>query len=377
MKILILGFAKIKYMPYLGEMLSCTSKDDDITLFYFDRDSEPDQKLNERITCVKYFKELSDFDSPLKKLAAFAGYKKVAKKLMAQEDYDFVISLHTWPAVLLYEEIKKDYKDRFILDYKDVTFEGRKWFKNRVEKLIELSKYTLISSKAFLKVLPKSDKYLISHNINASGARPTSGEKKASAANTSIKAETADQDQQTIIRIRFWGLMRHRKTDLAFVGALDGDERFELHFHGRDGGYIKDYIDEHGSKNIFIHGTYNADELDGIAKKTDLLLNHPDWTFQNSLALGNKLYDGAYHYVPQLGDVSAYMGQTIIKNGLGMCVDPEAENLADTLCDYIKNLDYEKFHSACDNFIECALKENEETRRILCRTISTGKKTEN
>ncbi|MBR6270680.1 MAG: hypothetical protein IKR26_00795 [Lachnospiraceae bacterium] len=348
MKVLILGFAKLKYMPYLSLYLdTIDAAQNDITVFYFNRDDSPDAERRSGVGYHEFFYPLSDFDSKIKKARTFLKYKKEAEKLIGSGDFDYIIAMHSWPAVLLGDLLTKHYPGRFIFDYRDYTYEKYRPFKSRIDRLVRASQYIFVSSRAFLKVLPEGEKYVLTHNF------------------TPHEERTRHELRHSPVRVRFWGLLRHENTDRAIIDALANDDRFELHFHGRGGGYIEEYIRGRDIRNVFLHGEYFARRIPGFAAETELLLNIPSQGMTSRLAVGNKLYDGAMYYVPQIGDSHTYMGRLIEKNGLGICVDTGDKNLADILYSYIQTLDADAFCSACDSFIRTAEKELDASAAVL------------
>lgn len=343
MKILVLGFAKIKYMPYLNFYLdSISASENEVHVVYWDRDGKPDSPPKEEVLYHKFSYALSDFDNASKKIKAFNKYRRFAKQLIKSEKFDYIISLHTWPAVLLNKEITGKYQKRFIYDYRDMTVENNALLKKIIDRLIYAATVTFVSSKAFLKNLPTNGSYQISHNLTE---------------DSFDHREKHSLKSASPIRVRFWGLFRSRETDLAFIKALGDDPRFELHFHGRDGEYIEKAIAHNAYTNVFMHGEYEPQDRFEFAKETELLINIPDNIDNSMLAVGNKTYDGAILYVPQICSDQQYMGKINERYGLGINVDPFSEDLADKLYNFIKGIDEEKFWSNCDEFAEGALKE--------------------
>ena len=76
MKILIVGFAKIKYMPYLNLYLDNIDRTvNDVELLYWDRDMSVDKALPENIKVHRFFEELSDEVPKAAKIKSFLNFK--------------------------------------------------------------------------------------------------------------------------------------------------------------------------------------------------------------------------------------------------------------------------------------------------------------
>ena len=150
------------------------------------------------------------------------------------------------------------------------------------------------------------------------------------------------------IRIGFWGFIREEGLNLQLIKALAKDERFELHYYGREQDVcrsLKEYAAENAS-NVYFHGEYTPEEKIDFVKNTDLL--HNIYGGNNMrLAVSNKYYDGLIFEIPQLVMKGSYMGVLVADNGTGKAVDPRDENFADTVFEYYSSINQNEFKSNC------------------------------
>ena len=165
MKILIVGFAKIKYMPYLNFYLEGLKADGvDLHVAYWNRDGVFEDTSNiQGVTFHEFKAKQKDEVSKVRKIFNFLKFKKFANKLIKSGGFDKIVVLHTLPAMLIYGTLIKKYKDKFILDYRDYTYENHKGFRNRLHNLINASAFTFTSSDAYRKYFPKDaqDKFIL------------------------------------------------------------------------------------------------------------------------------------------------------------------------------------------------------------------------
>lgn len=83
MKVLILGFTKITYMPYMSFYLNILKKNNcDIHLIYWKRDNVKDSEIDLEIKTYKYERYLEDSVPIGKKLTSFLGYRKFANVII-------------------------------------------------------------------------------------------------------------------------------------------------------------------------------------------------------------------------------------------------------------------------------------------------------
>ena len=104
--------------------------------------------------------------SKISKVIPFLMWRRFAKRILKKNKYDFLIVCTTIPAVLLTDLLLKSYKDKFLLDIRDYTYENIRLYRYALKKLINYSGLTVISSKGFLEWLPfDKDAYVVSHNL--------------------------------------------------------------------------------------------------------------------------------------------------------------------------------------------------------------------
>lgn len=342
MKILILGFSKIKYMPYMNFYIeNINTKENDVHLLYWNRDlKEEDLSACPEITFHEFNCYQEDDVSKLSKISSFIKYRNFASKILKNGNFDFVIVLHSLPAVLVANTLKKGYKNKFIFDYRDSTYEGFAPFKKIVGTIVKNSSATFVSSDGFRRFLPESekDKIYTSHNL-LTDSLSHRDEKR-------INGIPSDK-----IRIAFWGFIRHEDINKEIIKKIAVDDRFELHYYGREQQIalnLKEYAKELSAENVFFHGEYKPEERYEFVRNTDIIHNI---YFDNNtmLAMGNKYYDSAVFYIPQICMKGSFMGKMSEKAGIGFECDPYDDNFMNKLYAYYNNINFTHFKNNCDD----------------------------
>lgn len=356
MKILIMGFTKIKYMPYMNFYLDNIDRNtNELHLLYWNRDFK---KENEPSGIVLHeFKRYQEDDvSKLSKIASFKKYRAFAKKLISEEKFDFIIVLHSITGVLVADILEKQYNNRFILDYRDSTYEGFAPFKKIVGDLTKASRYTFVSSDAFRKFLPEGEKGKIftSHNLLSESLNHRD-EKR-------LHGVPSDK-----IRIAFWGFIRHEEINREIIRKVAADGRFELHYYGREQQialHLKAYAKELCADNIFFHGEYKPEDRYEFVRNTDLI--HNIYNDNNmALAMGNKYYDGIIFYIPQLCFEGSYMAEKAENAGVGLSCNPYDNDFTEKVYKYFKETDKYDFISSCDRELKTILNEYNQNVDII------------
>lgn len=339
-KVLILGFTKLAYMPYLNFYLDALKDENvEIHILTWHRNEEPDISLHDsRITVHSFLCPQQDEVPKAQKIGSFVKYRRFAKAVIRQGKFDRLIVLHTLPAVLIADALLGRFRNRFILDYRDYTYEDFAPFKAVIGQLTRASYATFVSSDAFRNALPELDKIYTSHNLllDSLNHRHVRGE---------YPRNTGP------IRIAFWGFIRHEAINRQIIRALANDSRFELHFYGREqqtAKNLKDQVRRDGVGNVFFHGAYVPEERYTFAARTDLLHNMYENDAGTQKAMGNKYYDGIVFRIPQLCTAGSYMGQRVEECGIGKAVDPFSPDFADQIVAFYESLEWPTFESSCD-----------------------------
>lgn len=332
MRVLLLGFAKLKYMPYTKFYIEALAKgDNEIHLVIWNRDLK-EEKVPEEMIVHEFQYYQDDQISKWRKLKSFFKYYKYAKGVIEKINPDFIVVLHTWPGILMYDYLRRDYKNNYIFDYRDSTYEANSIFRKRVAGIVAYSRYTFISSDGFRVFLPSeySDKIILSHNLSMEDF---------------TEDHCLNRGKHTPIRISFWGLIREENVNAAIIKRLSNDKRFELHYYGREQAIavrLKQLASKLEAKNVFFHGEYEPDERQQFAIQTDLLHNIAD-TPNMMKAVSNKFYDGMIFSIPQLCMSGSHMGKLVSESGIGFECDPYSDSFGDDIYNYYDRLIWEEF----------------------------------
>ena len=347
MKVLLLGFVRIAHMPYMYDYVRLLGSSNELHLISWNRNGRPDAPVPEGIAKSFVFSDhVEDADPIQRKLPHFAHFRQFALGVIDAEGYDRVVVLHSTPGITILDRLKKDFRGRYILDYRDVSHENFGFYRRLILSLSRNAGLVLASSPAYLKYLDNVGGVILKHNLLCS-ARSQRREARPDGAP---------------IRVRYWGMIRHERANMAMIDALGGDARFELHYNGREeevAERLKAHVAERDFGNVFFHGAYYAEERAGFAAETDIVHNVYENDFVTVGAMGNKYYDAVQYGIPQVCTEGSIMGDEVKAKGLGLAVDYEAEGLADTIYEYYRGLDCAAFDVACADELASVCADNE------------------
>lgn len=355
MKVLIIGFGKLYYMSYMHFYLEQLKKSaNEVHLIYWDRDGKPDVPVPDSVTAHKFEFHMEDDVPKWEKATAFWKYRKTCVQLLDAEQFDLIIVLTTMPGIVLSDILRNRFSGKYIFDYRDVTFENHWVFKAMVNNIVKHSRETFVSSNAFRRYLP-DEKIRTCHNIllNALEHRAV---------------RRFEPRTRMPIRIRHWGLLGHEEINKQIIGQLANDDRFELHYHGREqeaGRNLKAYCEQAQVKNVFFHGLYKPEERYEFAKNTDLIHNIFTNDIKTQPAMANKFYDGVTFYIPQLCNIGSYMGEQVTSGRIGLACNPYASTFADDLLAYYNSIQWEAFEANCDDRLNEILNEYQKGLTVI------------
>ena len=174
----------------------------------------------------------------LNKLLPYFNYIKFIKRTITKNKYDKIIVFSPQLGILLFYFLKKYYRKKFILDYRDLSIEQLPGLKIIFKKLLSLSGLNVISSLGFKNYLPQSD-YLISHNLNFE--------------NFSKQESSKDIFQKESINILTIGSIRDYESNLEVIKSLGNKPNINLYFVGKGdvSALLEDYVNQNEIKNVF------------------------------------------------------------------------------------------------------------------------------
>ena len=261
MKIALIGFTKMAYMPYMHFYLNQIDMvKNDVHLIYWDRDDKKDADAPDGLTVHSFKKPMSDAIPLRKKAGKILAYGAFIKKELKRIKPDFLIVMHSTTGISIYPTLVKKFKGKYIFDFRDLTYESIFWYKKMVAEIVKKSAVSFISSDGFRPFLPQSDKLLTSHNVNF---------------NSDCSGAVRKTEKKSPINICFWGLIRHGAINREIIKKLGNDERFELNYYGRAQGEMLKLMEEAQKeyKNVKFHGEYLPGDQLSFSKNADIIHN--------------------------------------------------------------------------------------------------------
>ena len=331
-KAVIIGFANLYSMPYAKKYMDKLDSQGILyDMIFWDRENVNESAENYYI----YKNEMNSSINVLFKLKAFFAYKKFVLNILKENNYDKAIILYSLPAVLLRRYLKKYFSENYIFVYTDYTFENNPIYKSWIKTVVNNARFTTVTSKGFLRYLPKSNNILMSHNV----------------ADLEIRNQKKNRMDKKIV-ISYIGLLRQYNHIKKFVMKFKNDSRFILNYYGN--GFCEEKLRElvirQELDNVFVHGKYNPDKKSELICGCDIINNcFANDKFQR-YAMTNRFYDAVYHLKPQITNEGSYNQDVVESNRLGMAVNINDEMLADRIYKWYSEIDKFEFIKSCEDY---------------------------
>ena len=341
----IILIGNIEYSPYLEKYTNVLKECDiEYEVLYWDRENLYNQYPK------NYFgfrKKSIISKNKAYKIIDFFQYSKWLKKQIANRKYDKLIILGTLTGFLTYITLK-NYKNKYIFDIRDFSYENITLFYNLENRIIQNSFFTCISSEGFKKFLPTNNKFIITHNFNY----------KDLISNFLFKKKK----QGDTLNFVWLGSVRYYEHQKKIIYNLKNDKRFNIIIHGTgpDLDRLKLFCKENNINNIKFTGRYNNSEKFHLLYNADLLNNSYDINIGSEVkyAISNKFYDGIIYRIPQLVEENTYKNEKIRQAKIGIALNINHKDFADELYKYYFSIDENQFNFNCNKQLELILKED-------------------
>lgn len=341
----IIFAGNLRLCPYISKYTAeLDSRGEEYEIICWDRDSSELENLPKNVHSLNFAAEKKK--NPFLKSFDFMKFRKFAINRIKKQNYEKIIILNTPTGIFLFDFLIKYYKNKYVFDYRDYSYEFFKPYYFILSLLIKNSAHTIISSRGFLEELPKRYDYIITHNyrfedINAS---------KKFTPNTLSEP----------INITYMGGIRYYDHLIKFIEKIEKDNRFIFNLIGESNvsDRIKEYIISRNYNRTKIYGRYDNSEKSNLLANVDVIFNSYAGGRNTEIAVSNKLYDGIIYKIPQLVNVNTFSEQVVNEFGVGISLDLENKDSLDKLYDYIINLDRKEFETNCNNLLEKVLKED-------------------
>lgn len=159
MKIGIVMFQNMRYAPFLKmyEEILRSVPGVEYDVLYFDRDRSLQETKRRPYIALPWYGKGTLAAPKYEKALNFLLYARNAKRTIQKNQYDFLIVLTTFPAVLLSGFLTKRYPGRYLVDIRGYTQEHFGPYYSMESKVLAGAAMRAISSPGFVNFLPPAE----------------------------------------------------------------------------------------------------------------------------------------------------------------------------------------------------------------------------
>lgn len=351
MKIAIVFASNLWFAPYIQNYTKLFDEwSVNYELIYWDRFEE--EQGNPNVFSCKISK------GKYAKYPQYYQFAQFVRHRIESENFDKIIMSGPQTALLLRSFLTKKYKDKYILDYRDLSIEQIPILKWLYKKLLKCSFANVISSTGFKDYLPKGFDFLISHNFNIDLVKDA-------------LIATAKPYPTAPIRILTIGGIRDYSSNSEEIIALSNIENIKLDFVGRGPSTesLENLANEIGAKNVSFSGYYDKkDEADIVKNSSFINIYYPKIKTHIS-ALSNRFYNSLMYCRPMIVTKGGIQGSYAEKYHVGIAVN-SADEILPGIKEWIRETDFAEYERNCKILLVDLLKDYNHFKGVLHNFIS-------
>jgi len=291
--------------------------------------------------------------------SAYRGYIRFVKHTIKEQGFTRIIVFGPQMACLLSTYLLLHFRNRYIIDYRDLSIEQRGGFKQLFAVMLKYSYANVISSPGFKRCLPKHD-YLLSHNFDVH-------EVHKALETVSLEDTFNMKDGIDILTI---GAIRDYSSNIQVTKAIANQDGFTLRFVGRGGGakeLMEAYCRDVHATNISFVGRYDKPEEAEFVKSTTFMNIFYPRAVTHDTALSNRFYNSLIYRKPMIVTKDTIQGDYAEKYNVGVALK-DCSNLTSELKKFLQQ-DYKTYSMRCDSLLKEFLNDQHEFEEALIKFI--------
>ncbi len=270
--------------------------------------------------------------NPLVLIWSYKKYASFVKKIVKSNRYERLIVFTPQLAIFLCDYLKREFKNKYIFDYRDLSLEQKPYFKKSFLKILKNSYANVISSPGFRRYLPEGFDYLLSHNFNVEAVRKA------------IKDESVPKFKSNPIDVLTIGGIRDFDSNVQVIEHLANVDGFSVRFVGKGPSAVdlQNRAKELKATNISFEGYYPKEkEQDYVKEATFLNIYYPRRPSHDS-AISNRFYNSLIYRKPMITTKNTTQGDYAEKYNIGVALE-NCESLPEVLKSYIASIDANEY----------------------------------
>ena len=303
---------------------------------------------------IRYSSGKANLDNPIMKTYHYVRYADFIKRTISKNGYDRLVVSGPHLAILLSGILRKEYKGRYVIDYRDISVEQHLLLGGVYSRVLGNSFCNVISSPGFREHLPSEYSYLVSHNFDYN------------AVCNALESVSPLWEPGSVINILTIGYIRNYVSNVRIIQALGGTAGYRLEFvgHGDATSSLEGYTRSKGFDNVGFSGFYDKKDEAAIVGRCDFInIFFPDDVVHSAI-MSNRFYLALIHKKPVIVTEGSVQATFVREYGLGVVTDG-GKGLSDEIRQYISTFDYAEFCNRCNRLLALFVKDHQALERAL------------
>lgn len=344
-KVLLIGDSPLSDSPYIMSYMEVLEQNNiPYDLLFWNRHLDSTELLPGNYIPYNRF---TDNKYPFwKKVIKINGFARFVKKHLATNEYCYVVVFTIANAVFMSSVLRKRYKRRYVFDIRDHSPLCKIGIIQRIiDRLVENSSFSVVSSAGFLHWLPKGDKYryIVAHNT-------TMGMIDKYIERNNAITPNITKDVLSILTI---GQIRDYNANVKLMEALKKEKLIRMVYAGY--GLASDdlikYAKEHHVDNVNFTGRYKKSEEESIVMEHHMINGFMNRDINSDSLMSNRFYLSVLMRKPLIVRKGSYQAELVERYGLGVVLD-EVDNFVDRIIKWWQDFDGIKYEQGCRDFLE-------------------------
>jgi hypothetical protein len=331
MKVALILASNTRYAPYIYHYVRILKEENvDFDIFIWNKENLIETN------CISYDEFTDIRKSRLYRIASYFRYSNFIRERVNNKEYQKIVVFTVFLGVLLYPYLQKKFRKKYFFDIRDYS-PILKFSPMIIDFIVKNSYKTIISSSGFLKWLPPSTNYVLSHNYSF---------------DNHFKYNSFQNINKNNITILTIGFLRDFETNKMLIDSCKNNAFYTLKFVGNGISYepLMKYVAVNDIKNVVFTGAYDKEnELDYLKNVTLMNILLGDDVNSRTL-LTNRLYLAIGNGIPVLVNDNSVQAEYVKKYKLGLIINADSV-LCQSISNYFDKFNREEFLQNCANFL--------------------------
>lgn len=278
------------------------------------------------------FDYMMDMSMPkYKKAIGYFLYALFLIRIILKQRYDKLVIFGPQVGIFISPLLLLKYKNKFILDYRDLSIEQQLMF--LYKPLLKASFSNVISSQGYKNVLPKEFDYILCHNFVF----------------RDLNEQMEKMEVHFPIQVLTIGAIRDYESNVRIIKSFANDNRFELKIigEGPSSSAIQSYVVKNNISNVSFIDFYTKEEEDEFVMSSDIMNIYFLRNKHSDNIMSNRLYLALKYKKPIIATKDSIQGDYVEQHNLGISIE-NCTNLPERIKEYLDNLDFAAFGERCD-----------------------------